>query len=97
MARSGAFIGLTVRHGKPQMARAVLEGVAFGLRDCFELLKTTGLTETPQLRLTGGGARSELWQQILADVLESEVVTVNTQEEGSFWSSFISCHDWRCI
>ncbi len=47
MARSGAFIDLTVRHGKPHMARAVLEGVAFGLRDCFELLKTNGLTGTP--------------------------------------------------
>ncbi len=51
------------------MTRAVLEGVAFGLRDSFELMKSVGLAAITQVRASGGGARSPLWRQILADVL----------------------------
>ena len=54
----GAFIGLTVRHGLPHMTRAVLEGVAFGLRDSFELIRGAGLGRINQVRISGGGARS---------------------------------------
>jgi xylulokinase len=52
----GAFVGLTVRHRLPQMTRSVLEGVAFGLRDCFELMKAAGLGQIDQVRVAGGGA-----------------------------------------
>jgi len=76
----GAWIGLTVRHTQAHLTRAVLEGVAFGLRDSFELMKSVGLTTIQQVRVSGGGARSPLWRQILADVLNSELVTVNTTE-----------------
>lgn len=64
----GAFFGLTLRHGRAHMARAVLEGVAFGLRDFFELMRGD------EVRLTGGGARSTVWRQILADALDVPVV-----------------------
>ena len=74
----GAYVGLTVRHGLPHMTRAVLEGVAFGLRDSFTLMQGVGLSAIRQVRVSGGGARSPLWRQILADVLGSELVTVNT-------------------
>ena len=76
----GAFIGLTVRHGLPHMTRAVLEGVAFGLRDSFELIQQAGAGQITQVRASGGGARSSLWRQILADVFQAEIVTLNTTE-----------------
>lgn len=89
MAR-GAFIGLTVRHGLPHMTRAVLEGVAFGLRDSFELMKGVGLAEIEQVRVSGGGARSPLWRQILADVMDSELVTVNTTEGAAYGAALLA-------
>lgn len=80
----GGFIGLTIRHTIPHMTRAVLEGVAFGLRDSFELMKKAGLSDIKQVRVSGGGAKSPIWRQILADVLNAELVTVNTTEGGAF-------------
>ena len=86
----GAFVGLTVRHTQPHMTRAVLEGVAFGLRDSFELLREVGLAEINQVRITGGGARSPLWRQILADVLNAELVTVNTTEGSAYGAALLA-------
>lgn len=86
----GAFIGLTVRHTQPHMSRAVLEGVAFGLRDSFELMKSAGLSTIRQVRVSGGGARSALWRQILADVLDSELVTVNTTEGAAYGAALLA-------
>jgi xylulokinase len=63
----GDFIGLTIRHNQSHFARAVLEGVAYSLRDCYEMLASTGL-EIQEFHLLGGGARSLLWAQIVADV-----------------------------
>jgi xylulokinase len=85
-----AFVGLTLRHGKPHMTRAVLEGVAFGLRDSMELIKEAGLGEIAQVRLSGGGAKSPLWRQILADVLGQELVTVNTTEGAAFGAAVLA-------
>lgn len=86
----GAFIGLTVRHEKPHLTRAVLEGVAFGLRDSFELIRGAGVGEINQVRVSGGGARSALWRQILADVLDIELVTVNTTEGAAYGAALLS-------
>lgn len=86
----GAFVGLTVRHTQPHMTRSVLEGVAFGLRDSFELMKGAGLSAIRQVRVSGGGARSPLWRQILADVLGSELVTVNTTEGAAFGAALLA-------
>jgi xylulokinase len=86
----GAFIGLTVRHGLPHMTRAVLEGVAFGLRDSFELIQGAGLGQIDQVRVSGGGARSALWRQILADVLDTELVTVNTTEGAAYGAALLA-------
>jgi xylulokinase len=85
-----AFVGLTVRHSFPHLTRAVLEGVSFGLRDSFELIKKAGVKEIYQVRLTGGGARSPLWRQILADVFGVEIVTVNTHEGAAFGSALLA-------
>ena len=86
----GSFVGLTVRHTQPHMTRAVLEGVAFGLRDSFELMKGAGLSEITQVRVSGGGARSPLWRQILADVFDSELVTVNTTEGAAYGAALLA-------
>ena len=76
----GAFVGLTVHHGRPHLTRSVLEGVAFGLRDSFELMRALGVMSSTQIRATGGGSKSSLWRQILADVLGTDVVTTSTSE-----------------
>jgi xylulokinase len=89
MAR-GAFVGLTVRHTQAHLTRSVLEGVAFGLRDSFELIKSAGLPEIYQVRVSGGGAKSPLWRQILADVLGVELVTVNTTEGAAYGAALLA-------
>lgn len=86
----GAFVGLTVRHGREHMTRAVLEGVAFGLGDSFELMRQAGITAIRQVRVSGGGARSPLWRQILADVFDTELVTVNTAEGAAYGAALLA-------
>jgi len=86
----GAFVGLTIRHSLPHLTRAVLEGVAFGLRDGFELIKSAGLSEIRQVRVSGGGARSPLWRQILANTFGSELVTVNTTEGAAYGAALLA-------
>jgi xylulokinase len=76
----GAFVGLTVNHARPHLTRAVLEGVAFGLRDSFELMQSVGLPKPAQIRATGGGSKSALWRQVIADVMGTSVVTTSTAE-----------------
>ena len=86
----GAFVGLTVRHSQAHMTRAVLEGVAFGLRDGFELMKGAGLSDVTQVRISGGGGKSPLWRQILADVFNAEIVTMNTAEGAAYGAAVLA-------
>jgi xylulokinase len=72
------------------MTRAVLEGVAFGLRDSMELMKASGLSAIDQIRISGGGAKSPLWRQILANVMGNEMVTVNTTEGAAFGAALLA-------
>lgn len=86
----GAFIGLTLRHGRPHMTRAVLEGVSFGLKDSFTLIQNAGMGAITQVRASGGGIKSALWRQILASVLDAELVTVNTAEGGAYGAALLA-------
>ena len=86
----GAFVGLTIRHNRDHMARSVLEGVAFGLRDSMELVRGAGLGAIRQVRVSGGGSRSPLWRQILADVMDCELVTVNVTEGASYGAALLA-------
>ncbi|HEY3398644.1 MAG TPA: xylulokinase [Armatimonadota bacterium] len=79
----GVFFGLTLRHTKAHMIRAVLEGVALGMRDSFEIMKALG-TPFRQVRASGGGARSPLWRQIQADVTGEAHCTINVDEGPAF-------------
>lgn len=75
----GAFVGLTLRHTRAHLARAVMEGVAYGLRDSLETLKTMEVS-IGNVRASGGGARSDLWRQIQADVFRFPMSTINVDE-----------------
>ncbi len=86
----GAFVGLTIRHTRAHMTRAVLEGVAFGIKDSFTLIQNAGLGAIDQVRISGGGAKSSLWRQIMADVLGAELVTVNTTEGAAYGAALLA-------
>jgi xylulokinase len=86
----GAWVGLTIRHTRGHLTRAVLEGVAFGIKDSFTLIESAGLGAIRQVRISGGGARSALWRQIMADVLDVELVTVNTTEGAAYGAALLA-------
>ena len=80
-----AFAGLTLRHDRGALVRAVLEGVAYGLRDSLELLRELGV-DPRDGHVSGGGARSELWLRILASVLGLPIRRT-TADEGSAYGA----------
>ena len=86
----GAFVGLTVRHTRGHMTRAVLEGVAFGLRDGLELMREAGVEVPGEFRASGGGTKSALWRQIVADVLGVPLAGVGTSEGAAFGAAVLA-------
>ncbi|MGZ8630311.1 MAG: xylulokinase [Actinomycetota bacterium] len=86
----GAFVGLTARHTRAHLTRAVLEGVAFGLRDSLELLQAMKLAAHAETRLTGGGSRSAVWRQIIADVLATPVASMESAEGAAFGAAMLA-------
>ena len=86
----GAWVGLTLRHSRGHLTRALLEGVAFGIKDCFGLIQGAGLGAIEQVRVSGGGAKSVLWRRILADVLGAELVLVNTTEGAAYGAAILA-------
>jgi xylulokinase len=85
----GVFFGISLLHTKPHFTRSILEGVAFGLRDSFEIFNELGIP-VYQVRISGGGARSELWRQIIADILGVELVTINVTEGAAYGAAILS-------
>ena len=77
-----ALVGLSIRHDRGAMVRAVIEGVAYGLRDSLELLRTLGV-QAEVGRISGGGAQSELWRRILASVLGIPLERTTGADEGA--------------
>lgn len=84
----GAFVGLTVRHGLGHMARAVMEGVAYGLRDSVELMES--MVAVDDVRVSGGGVAGAVWRQILADVLNREIRVVGTTESAAHGAAILA-------
>ena len=84
----GAFVGLTTRHTLADCVRAVMEGVAFGLRDNFDLLRAQGIAPG-SAAVSGGAANSPVWRQILADTLDLPLYTVNTTEGAAFGAAIL--------
>jgi xylulokinase len=88
-AARGVFFGLTLRHGKGHLARAVLEGVAYGLRDGLELVRALGVSPR-QIRISGGGAVSPLWRQILADVFNCELALLAVNQGAAYGAALLA-------
>ena len=75
----GVFFGLTARHRRQEMIRAILEGVSYSLLDCLSIIREMGV-EAGEVRASGGGGRSPLWRQIQADMFGTDIVTTNSSE-----------------
>jgi xylulokinase len=88
-AARGALVGLTASHTRAHVIRAILEGVAFSLRDTFTIFQEI---EVPAktIRLGGGGARSALWRQIQADVYRQRVETVEAEEGAAYGAAILA-------
>jgi xylulokinase len=85
----GAFVGLSLRHDRGALVRAVLEGVAYGLRDSLELLRGLGCTVEAG-RVSGGGARSPLWVKIVASVLGIPLQRTAAEEGAAFGAALLA-------
>jgi xylulokinase len=85
----GAFTGVSARHDRGALWRAMLEGVAYGLRDSLELLRELG-ARPESGRVSGGGARSELWLRILASVLGLPLETTESEEGSAFGAALLA-------
>jgi xylulokinase len=84
----GAFVGLSLRHDRGALVRAVLEGVAYGLRDSLELLR--GLGVRPEVgRISGGGARSDVWARIVASVLGIPLERTAVEEGAAYGAALL--------
>ena len=85
----GAFTGLSLRHDRGALARATLEGVAYGLRDSLELLRELGVR--PEVgRASGGGAASDLWVQVVASVLGLPLERTETEDGAAFGAALLA-------
>jgi xylulokinase len=85
----GAFLGLSLRHTRAHMARAVMEGVCMSLLDCLELGRELGLV-TSRVYLSGGGARSSMWRQMAADIFGVETARINIEEGPAYGAALLA-------
>ena len=85
----GVFFGLSAIHGAADMARAVMEGVSYSLKDCRNILSEMGIPIS-EMMACGGGAKSEIWRQMLADMYNCEVKTVNSQEGAALGAAILA-------
>jgi len=75
----GVFFGLSAKHDKRDMIRAVMEGVVYSLRDCLEIIAGMGVNVS-EIRASGGGGKSRLWKQMQADIFGNGITTINSSE-----------------
>ncbi len=85
----GGWIGLTARHTRADLIRAVIEGVSFSQKDCLDIIGELGVAIT-SVRASGGGARSPFWRQILADVFGKRVASLETQEGSAYGAALLA-------
>ena len=79
----GCFVGLTLKHTRGHMVRAIMEGVTFAMRDSLEIIQDLDVP-VRQVRVSGGGSKSDLWRQIQADVFGKPAVTINAEQGPAF-------------
>jgi len=85
----GVYFGISGKHDQRHFARSVLEGATFALKDSMELVKDKGV-KIKEIRAIGGGAKSRVWQQILADILGEEISLLNVEEGPAFGAALIA-------
>ncbi|HTS25123.1 MAG TPA: xylulokinase [Bryobacteraceae bacterium] len=85
----GGWIGLTARHTRADLIRAVIEGVSYSQRDCLEIIESLGVAIS-SVRASGGGAQSPFWRQLLASILSHRVVTLQTQEGSAYGAALLA-------
>ena len=85
----GGWIGLTAKHTRADLIRAVIEGVSYSQRDCLDIIEQMGV-RVDVVRISGGGARSLFWRQVLADVFGKPVVTLETQEGSAYGAGLLA-------
>jgi xylulokinase len=85
----GGWIGLTNRHTRADLIRAVIEGVSYSQRDCLDIVASLGVPLS-SVRASGGGAQSAFWRQLLADILGTRVVTLETQEGSAYGAALLA-------
>lgn len=83
----GAFVGLNIIHTKAHLLRAIMEGITYGLADCNDILKDLGIW-VQEMKVCGGGSRSPVWRQIMADLYECSIVPLK-QEEGPAYGAAV--------
>jgi xylulokinase len=85
----GGWIGLTNKHKRADLIRAVIEGVSYSQRDCLDIIEELGV-EVNSVRASGGGAQSPFWRQLLASILNKRVVTLETQEGSAYGAALLA-------
>lgn len=85
----GTFIGLNITNNRADMTKSILEGVCFGLRDSLEILKDMNIP-VKRARVSGGGAKSRLWRHILADIFNTDVEIINSEEGPAFGGAILA-------
>ncbi len=79
----GALVGITPRHGRRHVVRSIMEGITYAMKDSLEIIRQMGIA-VDEIRLSGGGARSEFWRQMQADVYDNAVCTINADEGPAY-------------
>ncbi|HKE21286.1 MAG TPA: xylulokinase [Bryobacteraceae bacterium] len=85
----GGWIGLTASHTRADLIRAVIEGVSYSQRDCLDIVEELGVAVS-SVRASGGGAKSEFWRGLLANILGKRVVTLETQEGSAYGAALLA-------
>jgi xylulokinase len=85
----GGWIGLTAKHTRADLIRALIEGVCYSQKDCLDIIEALGVGVT-SVRVSGGGARSAFWRQVLADVMGKRVVVLETQEGSAYGAALLA-------
>ncbi len=85
----GAFVGLTLRHGNAEIVRSVLEGITYGMLDSVELMRNLGIVSRT-IVASGGGARSALWRQMMADAFNTPIAMVNATEGAAYGAALLA-------
>ena len=85
----GGWIGLTAKHTRAEMVRAIIEGVSYSLRDCLGVIETMGV-EVQTVRASGGGAKSLFWRQMLADIFRRGITTLENTEGSAYGAALLA-------